>query len=392
MNSSRLLFHRMRENWNYKYKIIKTVIDWTILIYLVVPAAAITIFVYRSWWIDPPAWIASVPFPLLFAIYFFLLWGSYFKTYIREADIIFLRKNERLMLGLKRGGIIVSYLTEALSAAFLAVLISPLWMIHYGLSVKQLILFFGMWVSLRWLIMAVNGKLNVHLRGWRSLVRSIPVVVGAGTIWWLSYKALQSSSLLSVFIIIILNGTASMLLLKKRFTSIQTFEQDLSIDEKDKNKYTEMIFGLSMDIEKLPKPKPIRKSPRLYSKSNRIFKTRSPRNGFLELFIKASTRDTEYVRGYFQILGITAVAIFFSPPIWLKITIGAVGVFFLIVWIGSVWYKLIGGHPFTKKYSGKEGYIKGKQIVTVVLLIPFVIICFLNVWILPWIRSLFLFF
>ncbi len=392
MNSSQLLFHRIRENWKYKYKIIKTIIDWTILIYIVVPAAVITIFVYRSWWIAPPFWIASVPFSLLFAVFFFLLWGGYFKTYIREADIIFLRKNEKLMLGMKRGGIIISYLTEVLSAVFLAVLISPLWIIHYGLSLKELVLFFGIWVSLRWLVMAVNGQLNVHLKGWRNLIRSIPVVVGAGSIWWLSYKALQSGSLLLVFMIIILNGIASMLLLKKRFTTIHTFEQDLSIDEKDKSKYTEMIFGLSMDIEKLPKPKPVRKSPRLYSKSNRIFKTRSPRNGFLELFIKSTTRDMEYVRGYFQVLGITVAAIIFLPPLWLKITIAAVGVLFLTVWIGSVWHKLIGSHPFTKKYSGDEGYIKGKQIVTAVLLIPFVIICLLNVWILPWIHSFLPFF
>ncbi len=392
MNSSQLLFHRIRENWKYKYKMIKTIIDWTILIYIVVPAAIITIFVYRSWWIDPPFWIASVPFPLIFAVYFFLLWGGNFKTYTREADIIFLRKNEKLMLGMKRGGIIISYLTEVLLAVFLAVLISPLWIIHYGLSLKELVLFIGIWVSLRWLVMAVNGQLDVHLKGWRNLVRSIPVVVGAGSIWWLSYKALQSGSLLLVFMIIILNGITSMLLLKKRFTTIHTFEQDLLIDEKDKSKYTEMIFGLSMDMEKLPKPKPVRKSPRLYSESNRIFKNRSPRNGFLELFIKATTRDMEYVRGYFQILGTTVAAIIILPPLWLKITIAAGGVLFLTVWIGSVWHKLIGSHPFTKKYSGDEGYIKGKQVVTAVLLIPFVTICLLNVWILPWIHSFLPFF
>ncbi|WP_186306616.1 ABC transporter permease [Siminovitchia fortis] len=392
MSSIRLLFHRIRENWNYKYKIIKTVMDWTVLVYLVIPAAVVTVFIYRSWWIEPPAWIASVPFPLLFAIYFFLLWGGYFKTFVREADIIFLRKNEKLMLGMKQGGIIVSYLAEILSAALLAVLISPLWMIHYGLSMRHLILFFGLWVSLKWLIMAVNGKLNVHVKGWRSLARSIPVVIGAGIIWRVSYNTLQSGSLLPVFIIIIFNAAASMLLLKKRFTSIHTFEQDLSIDEKDKNKYTEMIFAMSMDVEKLPKPKPVRKTPRLYSKSNRIFKNRTPKNGFLELFIKAATRDTEYIRGYLQILGVTAAAIVFAPPIWLKITIAAAGFFFLIVWIGSVWHKLIGSHPFTKKYSGEEGYIKGKNLVTTVLSIPFVIMCLCNVWILQWIRSLFPFF
>lgn len=392
MNSLQLLFHRIGENWHYKYKIIKTVIDWTVLVYIVIPAVAITAFIYRSWWIEAPAWIESVPFPLLFAVYFFLLWGGYFKTYVREADSIFLRKNEGLMLRMKRLGILLSYMTEIFSAALLGLLISPIWINHYGLNVKQLTLFFGLWVSLKWFIMAVNGKLNVHIKGWRSLIRSIPVVTGAAVLWWASYNAFLSGSLIPIFFIIILNTIFSMLLIKKRFTTLHTFDQDLSIDEKDKNKYTEMILGLSMDMEKLPKPRPVRKSPRLYSKSNRIFTKRTQRNGFLELFIKVVTRDTQYIRGYLQVLGVTAAAIVFMPPLWIKITVALSGYIFLMIWTGSVWHKLIGTPPFTKKYSGEEGYVKGKNLVTMVLSIPFIIMCGFNIWMIHFIRSLFPFF
>lgn len=392
MNSRQLLFHRMRENWNYKYKIIKSVVDWTVLVYLVVPSIIISMFVYRSWWIDSPSWIGSVSFPMLFVLYFFLLWGGYFKTYVREADIIFLRKNEKLMLGMKQGGIILSYMFEMFSAVSLGLLISPFWFSHYSLGIQHLVLFLGLWVSLKWLIMAINGNLNVHVRGWRNLVRSIPIVIGAAAVWRVSYEAFQFDGFMPVLFIIIFNGMMSMLLVKKRFTSIHTIEQDLLIDAKDKNKYTEMIFGLSMDIEKLPKPRSVRKSARLYSKSNRIFKKRTQRNGFLELFIKIATRDTEYIRGYLQVLGVTAAAIVFVPPLWLKMTVAAAGFFFLLVWIGSVWHKLIGNHPFTRKYSGKEGYVKGKNLVTMVLAIPFIIMCGFYVIMIQLIRSLFPFF
>lgn len=388
MDSHELLFHRIKENWNYKYKIIRSIVDWTVLVYLVIPSAVIGIFVYRSWWIELPGWIEAVPFPLFFAIYFFLLWGGYFKTYVREADSVYLRKNERLMLGMKQGGIIFSYLSEILLAALLGAAILPIWFNHYGKGYKELALFLGLWVSLKWLIMAVHGMLNVHLKGWRGLLRSIPVVAGAAALWWAGFVAFQSGSHF-LFLIMALNSFVSMLLLKKRFTSIHTFEQDLSIDEKDKSKYVEMIFGLSMDMEKLPKPRPVRKSPRLYSKSNRIFKMRTQRNGFLELFIKVATRDTEYIRGYLQVLGVTAAAIVFVPPLWIKITVAAAGFLFLIVWIGSVWHKVIGSHPFTRKYSGKEGYLKGKKLITMVLAIPFFIICGFNIWFIQFIRSLF---
>ncbi|MFD1706789.1 ABC transporter permease [Siminovitchia sediminis] len=374
MTSRQLLFRRIRENWHFQYSVLKSVVDWTVLVYLVLPAVGISFFIYRSWWIEAPGWIESVPFGLFFSICFFLLWGSTFQTYIREADNVFLRKQERLMLRMKQGGIVLSSMTAILSGGFLSALIAPFWMLHYGYTGTDLALFLSLWVSLKWMIMGINSRMNVQLSGWRSFIRGIPVAAFAACIWWGSYHAFLSGSLISMFSIVLFNTLVSMLFVRKRFTSIHTFEQDLSIDQKVKYKYTEFIFGLSMDMEKLPKPKPVRRSPRLYSRSNRIFSRRTEKNAFLELFIKVTVRDTQYIRGYLQILGVTSAAIVFIPPFWLKLTIVISGYFFLMIWIGIVWYRVAGSHPFTKKYTENYGYAKAKRLVTIILSIPYIFI------------------
>lgn len=392
VNSRRLLYNRIRQNWKYQYGIIKTIIDWTIMLYLVVPTAVIGGAVYRSWWFDTPQWIEEMPFGLLFFVFFLLLWRGHFHTYVREADRIFLMKNERLMLQLKRGGIIYSYILDILYALILAFLIAPFWLHHYERSIESLILFSLLWISLKWVIMAVKGKMNVHVRGWRSLLRSLPLVIAAIIAWEVSYKFFINENIPLITTIIIIYAIGSFILIKKRFTSVNTFEQDLAIDEQEKTKYINLIFGMSMDMEKMPKSVPSRKRPRLYSRSNRIFKKRSPENGFVELFIKATTRNTEYILRYLQIIGVTIMAVTILPPLWLKLSIACFGLGFLFSWIGSVWHKVIASHPFTKKYAEDDGYFQSKKRVTTVLAISFVIIIASSLIINSWIRSYLSFF
>ena len=240
--------------------------------------------------------------------------------------------------------------------------------------------------------MAVKGKMNVHVRGWRSLLRSLPLVIAAIIAWEVSYKFFINENIPLITTIIIIYAIGSFILIKKRFTSVNTFEQDLAIDEQEKTKYINLIFGMSMDMEKMPKSVPSRKRPRLYSRSNRIFKKRSPENGFVELFIKATTRNTEYILRYLQIIGVTIMAVTILPPLWLKLSIACFGLGFLFSWIGSVWHKVIASHPFTKKYAEDDGYFQSKKRVTTVLAISFVIIIASSLIINSWIRSYLSFF
>ncbi|MBS4200060.1 ABC transporter permease [Bacillus sp. FJAT-49732] len=392
MNSWQLLFKRISQNWKQQFAVVKRVVDWTVLVYLVIPTIVISFFIYQSWWIQIPGWMRILPLSAIFVLFFLFLWGDHFLTYVREADRIFLRKKEKLFLGMKRGGIIYSYAFQWWSAATLCLFIAPLWFIHFDLQVGQLILFAALWVSLKWFIMAVKGKLDVELRGWRSLLRGIPLFIGAAIIWTWCYKAFINDNILMIATLIFINTIVSIWLVRSRFTSVHTFEKDLAIDELEKNKYMEIIFGLSMDMEKMPKPVPVRNSPRLYSKSNRIFKNRTPKNGFIELFIKATTRNIEYIIGYFQIMGVTSAAMVILPPIWLKVTMASLGTIFLLIWLGSVWHKVIGSHSFTKKYASEEGYFEGKKMVTTVLAIPFIIIICCSFIINIWIRNHFFFF
>lgn len=381
MTSLSLLIRRVKENIMNDYRLIKTVIDWTVLVYIIVPLTVISAVIYRSWWLEIPHWMVEITINHLFILFFLFLFGGHFLTYVRDADRIFLKKNNELFIGLKQKGIILSYMLEIFLAVLLCVLIAPFWFKQYESGLLQLFLFGGLWFSLKWFIMAVKGRLNVELRGWRALIRGVPLFIVALFIWIASYQLFMKEYVILLVLLIMMNTFISFFVIRPRYTSVHTFEQDLMIDELRKNKHIELIFGLSMDVEKLPTPRPPRKSPRLYSKSNRLFRQRNENNGFLELFIKVTTRDMQYVREYVQIIGITSVAIVILPSLWLKIVVTLSGCLFLSFWVSNTWDRVIGRHPFTKQYVWKDGFFKAKRIVTTFLMAIFIlIIIFLFIW------------
>ncbi|MBO0992434.1 ABC transporter permease [Bacillus sp. SD088] len=377
MKSKKLFWMRLKQGWEYRFGTIKSIIDWTVFVYFILPATVISFFIYRSWWIELPGWIDGMSIHML-ALFFLLLWGEHFHTYVREADRIFLRKNKKLFLQLKQWGIFYSYCFQCLSAVGLGIAIAPFWYQHFHLHTNDFFLFAGLWVSLKWLIMSIKGKLNVQVRGWRSLFRGIPLVMGALIIWELGFWLFTNQNIVWLFLLILLNTGSSFFFVRRRFSSVHNFEQDLAIDELEKNKYTETIFQLSMDIEK-PRFSSNRAKPRLYAQSNRLFKRRNQKTGYLELFIKAFTRDSQYILQYFQIISVTGAAIVLLPPLWLKITVMIAGVLFLITWIGNAWRRTVEEHPFARKYPQEVGYFQAKKLVASVLLIPFIIIVVLLV-------------
>lgn len=387
MNGIQLLCIRVKQNWTYQYKIMKSVVDWTVFVYFVIPLTVITIAIYKSWWEELPNWIHNISFYWIFIVFFLFFWGNHFRTYVKEADSIFLRKNEVLLLHMRRWGIIYSYIYEIVLLLFSFVFIAPFWFQHYGYNLHQLLLFGGLCLSIKWVIMGIKGKLNVEVTGWRTLISGIPLLLGTILVWSFCYQAFINNQIAIILGITITLTIVSIILIWPRYKDNHRLEQDLAIDRFEKTKIIDMIFSLSMDIEKMPKRYSSRKSPVTFSKSGRIFNRRTPKNGFLELFMKVNARNIQYITGYFQIIGITSAATIILPPMWLKITIIIAGSLFLLSWINSLWDKIIGNHPFTKKYKNEEGYFAGRKQLTIVLVIPFVIFISLSMIFNIWIRS-----
>jgi len=97
MKNRTLFLQRLLKAWKFQYGVLKSIFDWTIILYLVVPAVIIFSFIYRSWWIEMQPWIEDIPLFLLFFGLYTLSWFGNIRTYIEEADTIFLLKHFSLL-------------------------------------------------------------------------------------------------------------------------------------------------------------------------------------------------------------------------------------------------------------------------------------------------------
>ncbi|MFP3490042.1 ABC transporter permease, partial [Staphylococcus sp. SIMBA_130] len=85
----------------YKIRDLKAALDWTVWLYILIPALVIGVAYYRSWWLVAPDWLTVIPeqaavFPL------FLIATTWsLRMYTEEADQVYLMQNAVLSKGLK---------------------------------------------------------------------------------------------------------------------------------------------------------------------------------------------------------------------------------------------------------------------------------------------------
>ncbi|KON86686.1 hypothetical protein AF332_07685 [Sporosarcina globispora] len=359
MNSRSLFAERLINSWKYQFGIFRSIADWTILVYLIVPGTVIFGMIYRSWWLETPEWIAGLPLVLLFFLLYILSWLGNFRTFVLEADKVFLVKNKSLFLGMRKWGIVYSLFLQTISTAAMIVLILPFLKNSYFLEWSQITTLLLFFISLKWAIMTVSyylkrigGKLKRYVIGfvlfvlfsWFSQLVYSVWVIGA------DFPVNMTSAVL-------LSGTlmrASQLLKK-----ISDLDFEVLLEQEEKTKYIKWIFMMAPDLEKPAVS--MRTKPLLFRNSRRIFKKRTPITGLIELFLKIFMRNPSYIFSYFQIISVSAAGIILIPPLWIKIIVSGVFLFLTYTWLSITWDKAIMSHPFTKKYSDKDFYFTARN-------------------------------
>ncbi|MFK4997384.1 hypothetical protein ACI2OX_07025 [Bacillus sp. N9] len=66
------------------------------------------------------------------------------------------------------------------------------------------------------------------------MLYSLPLFIAAFIVWSIGYEMFMGKNIFIITGLIIIQTTLSILFIRRRFTSIRTFEQDIAIDELEK--------------------------------------------------------------------------------------------------------------------------------------------------------------
>jgi len=310
MTSFQLLRQRVSDDRRYKIRDLKAALDWTVWLYILVPALVIGVAYYRSWWLIAPDWLAVIPeqaavFPL------FLIATTWsLRIYTEEADQVYLLQNEILSKGLKKWGMGHSLLKGMLVSSLGIGVALPLLVTGWGWSLERI---------------AVTG-LFLLLVSWNVKTSRYFIDLFVPSIWvkWIPVGFVNLLSIVTLLVVsqvgwqyewAVVPGSGSLLLLlfvqlQARVKMRGTFFHDAVIERGHKQSITKFLMG---NVGVAPTTLIVRKQPFLFRGSRRIRKKHSPEARMVDLYTKWLLRSVGKMQYYIQVVGWGTAAIILLP-------------------------------------------------------------------------------
>lgn len=352
MRGSTIWWRRLIQDWLYQFKIIRTVFDWTIIVYLLIPFLAFLGITYYSWWNSLPDWLEGVPYEVLFLFCFLLCWQGTIRTFMEEADQLTLLQFSEIMTEIRYIGVIYSWILLLLKWLLLFVWLYPLLNHYDDLTFYQLLVTSVFFLSLN--LFLTTYKQAVYKFGfWKKLIIELVVTFFILILCFaITFKPINPLIIGIALIFFCL----SLWQVKEYQFQIKTFYDDVEKEQKNKVKYIKFMFTVNPEFTMPQVKKQKKRSWILWRNSARIFQKRSPENGVTELFMKSFLRDKGNLLQYFQVISVTSFIIF-TTPIWIKWLVTIVFYFFFREWIVLMFKEIVKQNPYLSVDYGEKNYM-----------------------------------
>lgn len=373
MSSRQIFTSRLIKGWKYQYGVIRSIADWTIMLYLVIPFTIISVLIYRSWWLETPVWLEHIPLIILYLVIYAFSWSGNIHTLVEEADKVFLIRDRNLYYGMKKWGYAFSLIVQMFASAMLIGLALPFLRNLYHLDWQEISVWLWYFIALKPVILYLKFQLRKIDKRLKKL--------GAGFLLFILLSWVSQGIFYvwdkGAFPFIYLFGAAAaavfIFLTLKLLIKISAIEHEIDMGMRDRTKYIELIFTASYDIEK-PIYMPKRSKPLLFRKSKVVFRKRTKINGFLELFIKIFIRNYSYIGGYFQMISITSAALVIIPPYWIKAIIFVGFLIMMYSWLVAIWDRITLSNPIHRHYRESISYFSARNRAVRILFVLAIVI------------------
>ncbi|WP_332651164.1 ABC transporter permease [Lysinibacillus sp. 54212] len=344
-----LFNERLRLQWKFNINIIRSVVDVTTSIYLVIFAIVFSLFLYgevlptieNSIITKIPLWL-----PVFLLLLFFHL--KSFRTFIQPADRLFLIQSNRIFSRLKLNGFLYSAIIQFIISGVLISVLAPIFIKVYGMSWLQLIAFILLHICSSFSLAFIHFK---SYSKWAQMLLDVIVAVA----FTAAFMLLPANIVILLCIGIVL--FQGYFYIKNYVESNRFFERQLALDQERFYRLQSLVFFLSMELRSMTPPKQKNK-PLFWRNSSRLFK----RTDWMleETLVKTIVRNPNYRWGYLRLLVITFPMYIFLPG-WVDIIVFGLLGFILLSWIESVLMVTREHKIFTIYKVGDERWILAEK-------------------------------
>lgn len=337
----RLALYRWSTNAAYQWKALRSALDWTVWLYIAIPALLLGIkFYYDSWTLPlPAAWIA-VPREIWLLPFLLLVLSGTLHTWSEAGDVLFLRQKKAWWSRLAAFGVLTYTVRSILMTGLIAVVAAP-WLIKgYGLTAGELAALGAGIASLAVLTACVRNRVQTEWHGWRR--GGLGILTGLAAI--AAFRGL--TCLLSIYPALPLAGALLLCAVavpsvRYRLRVTHAFERDVELESQARMRLTALLLSQSMD-------KPVRRKRKrglLFPRSGYFMKRKNGGQIIGSLAVKSLLRSRNHVMFYLQFIGVGLSAVVASvmslSTLYYLIVPVLCGV--LSYWLSSYWREFIEG-------------------------------------------------
>ncbi|MBJ8110803.1 ABC transporter permease [Bacillus cereus group sp. N6] len=331
-------YKRLRHELRRKWKSIRSITDWTVALYIIIPALIFMGIYYRSLWIEELSMGETVYFGLGLFAFYVITYSRGVRSFFEQADSLFLISYPAHMQKLIQYGMTYTFVRIAITNVIVVVTMLPVLMKSIGVTKIQVVLFWLFFTVFRFLL--------------SLLTRFIHVRVGKRWLLWIIKNVIFSISLtffgLSLFLIytnpvysILSIGLAVFLIIGLRKEKLNYKNCFFKEVEKEKEESMRWTSGIMQVGGHTAKPSSSNKKPWMFPRSKK-FLGKKKESRIVESFLKEFFRTSSARIFYIQIVCISTVSIIMSPR-WIAAIILAFALVGISRYARDYW------NEFTKK-------------------------------------------
>lgn len=296
---------RLKQHMLHYYKILRSICDWTVWLYIITPPVIVFIGFYREWWDEIPRWALTIPWDYLSLIIISLMTcRSHITICVEDADQIILLQKPKWLLSLKRFGLLYSWLMLQLVILIIPLMLLPFLVLVSEWTSEQIIMLLGHASLSSIIALILNHRSRIAAPWWKKWLMNWLMYLVNSTIIiapMLLYLEHISSYWIGMSIYLIV----ALVMIRQYAITPINFHQQLSREKENKLKFTTMILSQSIELTNTSK----RKTPIVFRKSQRLYRHNDLNCIIGELYFKSLVRDFGQLKVWLMFLGVSCLAL-----------------------------------------------------------------------------------
>ncbi|PEZ01058.1 ABC transporter permease [Bacillus sp. AFS018417] len=346
------LFHEVKRKW----KAVRSVVDWTIALYLIVPALVFSWIYYASLWKNGPTPEDVLYWSVGFLVFYVATFSRSVRSFLEQADSLFLIQFPYHIKQMMKYGMIYSFFRICFTSALITILFLPIFLKSLKGTGVQAFFCFVFLICFRFTLVLLQRYIDVRFhKQWQvMIIKNILFFVGIVYIGITCRYVLQQS--FYTFFFFLLLFIISFFLVKEKLHYHRFFFKEIEKEKGEEMRWTKQIMTLGGQVQKTTNAA----KPWLFPRSKRILIGNSNDSRIIEAFLKEYFRSGDAGGLYIRIILISGSAIWIAPW-WIAAIVILFALFAIFRYSSDIW-KVFSGKLFLQLYcsEGKKLWLSQK--------------------------------